>query len=83
MKKTVFKNLGFTLLTVIFLVGCAPDKKVNGKITINNNRKRGDASSLVGIRIIPNKVFFDLVLNFQKSNQIWLANESVFFAVSN
>lgn len=77
MKKTVFKNLGFTLLMVIFIVGCAPDKKVNGKITINNNRKRGDASSLVGIRIIPNKVFVDLVSNFQKSNQIGLADESV------
>ena len=77
MKKTAFKNLGFALLTASFLVGCAPDKKINGKITIDDNRKRGDTSSLVGIRIIPNKVFVNLVSNFQKLNQSGLANESV------
>lgn len=77
MKKTIFKNLGFTLLTVIFLVGCAPDKKINGKIAINNNRKRGDDGGLIGIRIIPDKVFFNSVSNFQKLNQSGLANERV------
>jgi len=77
MKKTVFKKSSLTLLMVFLLTGCSPDKNINGKITVNDNRKRGDTTSVVGIRIIPNKLFVDLVSNFQKSNQIGLANERV------